>query len=441
MRRFCAPRERHQRGYRNFESLEPRLTPSGSPAVIAVEVSSTSWDSAFYNYLESEALGQFGYAIPSGASQQKVLPWSNLDRVYITFDEDVNIDANDLAITGVNVQQYDIASFVYDPQLRTARWTLAQSFSGDRILLDLNGGGIDPVTNLAGEALDGEWTNSGSSFPSGNGDGGGDFEFTISSLVGDVTREGAVTYPDYSYVYLARNKSTTSVGYKPMYDIDGNGIINSFDYGAVLQRLGNCVSAGEPAGSANDSPTSTQRTVVSLGNSAVDEVFSLYDLFDDEEDSDSAMTYSLISASNPALFNSIDMESGVAELRLSTASSGSGVSEIVVRAADSGGLYVDHTIVVGVNHINNAPTITNVIMLIDSNGSYWLEADVLDADEDTAGWIVECAGVHSARAVVTTEHKVRVMIVIPTEVTGWEYLSVQDSWGASTSASRWVGAT
>src|SRR5690242_11835130 len=115
MRRFCAPTKRHPIVNRPFEVLEPRLALSASPTVVGVEVASTSWNSSFHDHLENQGLGQFGYAIPAGSSQQKSLPWTSLDQIYITFSEDINIDANDLALTGVNASQYGIADFMYDP--------------------------------------------------------------------------------------------------------------------------------------------------------------------------------------------------------------------------------------------------------------------------------------------------------------------------------------
>lgn len=441
MGRYCAPTVRRQIGHRHLEMLEPRLALSASPTILAMEVASTSWSGAFYDYLEINGLGQFGYTIPTGNLQQKPLPWSNLDRIYITFSEDVHVDANDLAVTGVNTSQYTIADFIYDPQLHTARWTLANSFSNDRILLDLDGGGVDPVTDLSGNELDGEWVNSNSAFPSGDGNAGGDFEFLIDALVGDVTRDGAISYSDYLQVYYARNKTTLTSGYKPLYDIDGSGVIAALDYNAVASHLGNCVVSTLPVGLLNDSPTSLAGSTVDLGNSAIDEAFSLHDLFDDNEDGASSLNYSLVSVSNESLFSSLVVDSGLGEIQLSTSSSGSGRSVLIVRATDSGGLYVDHTFIIDVNYSNNAPVISNYTVSADIDGSYWFEADISDADEGTAGWIVEFYGVHETRAVVAVDEKVRFRLAPSYLLLGWEHIRVRDSFEAEDLDVQWIGGT
>lgn len=91
-----------------FESLEPRMVLSGyGPTVTDVAVSSTSWDSAFVDYLEDEGLGYGGYSVPVGSgSQLDPLPWNNIDQISINFNEDVNVQSSDLSVSGVNVTAY-----------------------------------------------------------------------------------------------------------------------------------------------------------------------------------------------------------------------------------------------------------------------------------------------------------------------------------------------
>ena len=64
-------------------------------------------------------------------------------------------------------------------------------------MLAVPGSGSAPVTDLAGNVLDGEWNNPSSysqvgstdMFPSGNGSAGGDFAFRFDVLPGDSTGE------------------------------------------------------------------------------------------------------------------------------------------------------------------------------------------------------------------------------------------------------------
>ena len=47
----------------------------------------------------------------------------NVNRVHIRFTEDVSIEQDDLRLRGVNITDYEIASFSYDAATFTATWT------------------------------------------------------------------------------------------------------------------------------------------------------------------------------------------------------------------------------------------------------------------------------------------------------------------------------
>ena len=53
--------------------------------------------------------GDFGFAVPAGAPQLGVLPWSNLNQVSITFSAPVQVDAADLRVRGLSVANYPLA--------------------------------------------------------------------------------------------------------------------------------------------------------------------------------------------------------------------------------------------------------------------------------------------------------------------------------------------
>jgi len=221
-----------------------------SPHVSKVYVSGSTWSDAFKQYLQAQGIGssQYGYAI-SATSQLATLPWTNLDKVSITFDQDVTAKKADLAVRGVTVPNYTVSDFVYDSASKTATWTLAQALRNDKVLIDLDGdaGGV----SAAGQALDGEWNNTADTFPSGNGTAGGDFKFRLNALPGDVDRSGSVLANDYSAVKARFFKNTTSPvtgtnDYTPFHDVDGNGSILANDYSAVKARFFNALPGGEP---------------------------------------------------------------------------------------------------------------------------------------------------------------------------------------------------
>src|SRR6476659_7376539 len=86
--------QRQRRSRNRIEILERRDMLSGTPpTVMKVEVGSSSWSSAFVQYLRTSNLGANGYAIPTGSTAQSAtLSWDNIDELFITFSKDVNVD-------------------------------------------------------------------------------------------------------------------------------------------------------------------------------------------------------------------------------------------------------------------------------------------------------------------------------------------------------------
>jgi len=214
------------------------------PAVVDVQVVGTGWDQAYLDHLVTEGLGTGGYSIPVGSVEQLAeLPWVNLDRVKIVFSENVSVAQSHLSVYGVNVAQYASSGFSYDSNTFTGTWTFAAAFAADKLLLVLS----DEVTDLAGNALDGEWTDAGGSWPSGDGAAEGEFRFRLNVLPGDVDGSGEVRSSDTIKV---RRKSNTGPGdpdYLILYDVDGSGEIRSSDT-IKVRRLSNTeLPADEPA--------------------------------------------------------------------------------------------------------------------------------------------------------------------------------------------------
>ena len=225
---------------------------ASAPRVTNVYVSGSAWNANFKEYLAAQGLGsaQYGFEVPA-ATQLTVLPWTNLDRVSITFNQNVTVEQADLAVRGVTVPNYTITGFDYQPSTKTATWTLGQPLRNDKILLDLDAdaGG---VSSPQGGALDGEWNNTGDTFPSGNGTAGGDFRFRFNALPGDVTRNGSVVAEDFSDVKARFFRTTAQPGpagpgqYNVFRDVDGSGAILAQDFSLVKARFFNSLPAGEP---------------------------------------------------------------------------------------------------------------------------------------------------------------------------------------------------
>ena len=197
------------------------------PEVTGVAFGSSSWTSPFPD------LG--GYPIPSGSAQLNPLPWFKLDTVSITFNEAVTVTQGSLAITGINVASYASSGFSYNSATLTATWTFATAFDDDRLTLALASTGANAVTG-GGLALDGEWTNGVSTFSSGDGTPGGDFDFNVNILPGDVNATGTVNILD---TVVTRNHQFSSFGsgnYSILDDVDGNGSVSIIDTIDVRNR-------------------------------------------------------------------------------------------------------------------------------------------------------------------------------------------------------------
>jgi hypothetical protein len=81
---------------------------------------------------------------------------------------------------------------------------------------------------------------------------GGDFNFRLNILPGDVDRNGTVNTSDVDAVRALQGTSAGTSSfqnpYNPFMDVDGSGTINSVDTDAVQSRVGSELPPGEPAG-------------------------------------------------------------------------------------------------------------------------------------------------------------------------------------------------
>ncbi len=379
-RSLCAPRS--SRGLR-IEPLEQRTMLSVTPPTVTdVNVSSTEWSVDFVDYLETSSLGTDGYSIPVGSSgQTAALPWTNLDIIRITFNEDVDVQQDDLTLTGVNTTQYTFSDFAYDSQNYVATWTLDSAIGKDGLLIDLDGDGLDPVADSEGTALDGDWTNGSSTYASGDTTEGGDFEFRFNVLGGDANVTTEVTYADVILISQNVGAETGDGNYDIHHDIDGDGEITSTDYLTAYGNVGDVIPAGNPAGMSNDAPTTSGVKDIEVDEDAVDTVIELYDIFDDQEDDDDDLTYTIIGNTNTALFDDVSID-GNGDLTLDYNLNAFGEAAITVRATDTAGFSVETTIMVDVAAVNDAPFIYDFAAVNDGGDHWTISGRVVDVDSD-----------------------------------------------------------
>jgi hypothetical protein len=209
-----------------YETPNPNLNftvnvqTAAGPRVVEVKAGSTQWTTAFKNIIDPGT--GIGYAIPGGSAQLDTLPWINIDRLFVKFSEDVGaVAASDVQLVGVNVANY-AKSTSYNASTHVLTISLNTPLQADKLILHID----DEVDNAGGNRLDGEWNNGAMNYPSGNGSAGGDFNFRINVLPGDVTGDGWVAGND---VIQARNAQFPLPYNNPRFDVNGDAFIVGHD--------------------------------------------------------------------------------------------------------------------------------------------------------------------------------------------------------------------
>ncbi len=200
------------------------------------------------------------------AAQLLPLPFANVDRITLSFDEPVTVTATALSLSGVNVPTYALAAGVAPGvAAQTITWSLAAPIAADRLLLDLEN---EQTLDAAGNRLDGEWTDAGSAFPSGDGTRGGDFRFSFNVLPGDANQDGVVAMAD---IAAARQHAFASLGdeeFDALCDIDGNGLVNVVDLIRIRNAMSTMLPAAPPSPPPSPAPSASAADAVVV--SAVD---------------------------------------------------------------------------------------------------------------------------------------------------------------------------
>ena len=193
----------------------------------------------------------------------------NINQIKVTFNTNVAVAQSDLLLTGVNVSSYNVSggTFSYDPTTFTATWTLPQPIGPDKLMLALNADGSGPVQDVAGNHLDGEWTNpasttatGGSVYPSGNGTAGGNFDFRFNMLPGDANQDGVVDVSDLGTIGVQWQQ--TGQGWTQG-DFNGDGQVDVTDLGVVGANWQKTLPSGNPTAGSFPSGAALPETVVS----------------------------------------------------------------------------------------------------------------------------------------------------------------------------------
>ena len=207
-----------------------------------------------------------------------------------------------------------------------------------------------------------------------------------------------------TFTYTVSNSNNALFSVQPTSDASGN-----LTYTAAANAFGSATvsvyvtdSGGVANGGDDTSPTQTftitvtpvndQPTTGGIGNVNVNEdtapsVVDLFAAFADVEDADPALTYTITGNTNPSLFSATAIDGAAGTLTLGYAANANGTSDITVRATDTGGQFVEATLTIAVNPVNDQPTtggVANVTVNEDAAPSvidlFAAFADVEDAD-------------------------------------------------------------
>ncbi len=131
----------------------------------------------------------------------------------------------------------------------------------------------------------------------------------------------------------------------------------------------------------NDQPTSTPIADIQVEEDAANQLVALFNHFDDIEDNDNELSYTVFSNSNASLVSIPAINSSDGLMTLQFTQDGHGTANIVILVTDSGGLTTTEAFDVEVLSVNDAPSFT-------SGGNVFVPED---SDAYSAPWAMNVA--------------------------------------------------
>lgn len=202
----------------------PNPQPSTTFNIRSVSFSGFSW-----------TVAPWELRVGSG-EQLSAMPFDNINTITLSMNKSLanvtNVMKDNFLLSGKNTGPIEISNMNIDALNDVLRLSFATSLEADWYTLLIK----DDFSLTDGTKLDGEWTNprrfestSSSTFPSGNGENGGDFEFLFGVLPGNVvandeTSNLLVTQED---VTKLNDHILDEAPYSQIFDINGDGVVNS----------------------------------------------------------------------------------------------------------------------------------------------------------------------------------------------------------------------
>ncbi|MFM7137780.1 MAG: beta strand repeat-containing protein, partial [Planctomycetota bacterium] len=248
--------------------------------VTGVFVRGSTWNTGYLGLGEFTTVGadQLGWGLRDGANQLATngasaaqVTWTNVNRLSLRFNQAIATPAADamklirgnsagdvtLSPTGVTMLAGNtVAQFAFASALETGRY-----------LVSIAAGGI--ADSAGTTVLDGEWTNSSSTFAAGSGDGteGGSFDYQFNVVAGDVNASGSITNTDRSVVVTQLFQTVGSSNFRA--NLDGSATITNTDVGLVSTKLFQ-VLGSLPNTPVASSPAVSSPTVAAVTSTSAD---------------------------------------------------------------------------------------------------------------------------------------------------------------------------
>ncbi|KAA5540459.1 hypothetical protein FYK55_20830 [Roseiconus nitratireducens] len=185
------------------------------PQVLAVIAGSTAWDPVFIDAVDGGGVGA-GNGLGIQLSDQLAVPHSQMDRLYVQFDQDMApVTANDFEVLGTVQGGIPVVNVLYSAATQTAELQLGAVIGFDKIRLAVS----DALQNQAGQSLDGD----------GNGSPGGVLDLRFNVSPGDINGDGQVFTTDLAIWQSAFNALPQDANYDAAADINGDGQIFTTD--------------------------------------------------------------------------------------------------------------------------------------------------------------------------------------------------------------------
>ena len=182
----------------------------------------------------------------SGA-QLKPLPWSNINEIEVQFSENVTVAQGGPGLNGRQYDSYSVSgSSPTIPRPSRRRGPCRKRLRADKLLIDLNADGSNPIQDGTGDLLDGEWTNGVSSILRATARPAATSCSASMCCPATWTKTAYVQAYDGLLVCGALGSTPGTGNYTAFKDVNGDGQITTADSTAVKNALGTALPAGNP---------------------------------------------------------------------------------------------------------------------------------------------------------------------------------------------------